>query len=837
MEGLGVEMIGSLLDRLIDAGIKEIAKETSYKEWKKRNGFTTSENDFIDIYVESIIEFSLYLNSKEFSNFLREKSVIQSVYNLWYLSTYNNFYDHLNNLLNYFSIQDSIFGNHTSKELVDKFEEIFRNNVNISQSTSDRIKQDQLKNIERLIEQGHENISDFKNVFAFNLMLNESSDFHISKIKIDEKLMTRVLNELVLTKRSVIFGDEGRGKSILGKTILHKLKNENNHKVYYLDLQDYLVEKNGGIFNVIEKLTDTEAFTSICIDNIQVNVHELDLILKQIENINSTNKAVCFLLLSRPFLLSKYMSPFYKWQRGTVFNLSPSIDFVKEIIKLNVFISDEQILEKWIKENLYDSGQGGVNLRILQHYLNFAKSSFTTLTNLTLESIIDEFIYHYIRKEVDFNNNPNFTSDLDRMAFISSVNRFDIPLFYKIDDKTTKLVQKGLIKYENGLVSFPHSIDAKLFSLSYSKIFSIDNNMLVIKYCYEYIKSRAELDSSDQFKTRVTKLISILFNQNKKYSKIFIQLIDDCESNHLIYSKSLNVFNYVFRSYQIHHGFGAFLGVYNVFRKTIKNAINNYLAFSVLVHFRMLEKEGLDPHEFIPYYFDTEDDVKFFLEKAELFSSSGDFNRLKSYTEIAFKVEIQKSKISNAIHKSKSIRKILPGLILNISEAGVNQIDFLTRKLHNEYECSNEVSLLELKYFKNVIQRHYLEYKSIGTKLFLSKLENMIELKKYEEKYYSLSLFVKSLKDVSEDKIKHFRPNLIDELKGLKLNERSIHFLMHIYDIADDETMALINDIILSSSNEEIQLIQNYYDSFKLKYLNLTGFLPYAMKFLRKYKS
>lgn len=57
MEGLLTEITGSLIDRLADGIWDQVAETTTWREWKKENQLSDDDNNFMDVYIEALVEY------------------------------------------------------------------------------------------------------------------------------------------------------------------------------------------------------------------------------------------------------------------------------------------------------------------------------------------------------------------------------------------------------------------------------------------------------------------------------------------------------------------------------------------------------------------------------------------------------------------------------------------------------------------------------------------------------------------------------------------------------------------------------------------------------------
>mgnify|MGYP000214847667 CR=1 FL=1 len=72
INGLPTELLGSLVSNAASFVIGQVTESTSWKEWKSKNGLTERENNFLEVYVEAIIEFA----QKDKPKFLLIESII-----------------------------------------------------------------------------------------------------------------------------------------------------------------------------------------------------------------------------------------------------------------------------------------------------------------------------------------------------------------------------------------------------------------------------------------------------------------------------------------------------------------------------------------------------------------------------------------------------------------------------------------------------------------------------------------------------------------------------------------------------------------------------------------
>jgi len=84
INGLPTELLGSLVSNAASFVIGQVTESTSWKEWKSKNGLTERENNFLEVYVEAIIEFAQKDKPKFLLDFFRNESVINAIHDHWY---------------------------------------------------------------------------------------------------------------------------------------------------------------------------------------------------------------------------------------------------------------------------------------------------------------------------------------------------------------------------------------------------------------------------------------------------------------------------------------------------------------------------------------------------------------------------------------------------------------------------------------------------------------------------------------------------------------------------------------------------------------------------------
>lgn len=146
INGLPTELLGSLVSNAASFVIGQVTESTSWKEWKSKNGLTERENNFLEVYVEAIIEFAQKDKPKFLLDFFRNESVINAIHDHWYDgNSHLPFFNSLQNLATHFTLSNQLGTSSTVENEFGIFEELFRKYVDRSASVSERKEFDEIK--------------------------------------------------------------------------------------------------------------------------------------------------------------------------------------------------------------------------------------------------------------------------------------------------------------------------------------------------------------------------------------------------------------------------------------------------------------------------------------------------------------------------------------------------------------------------------------------------------------------------------------------------------------------------------------------------------------------
>ena len=154
MEGLLTEIVGSAIDRAFGFTIGQVAESTTWKEWKFKNRLSVERNNFLDIYIEAIVEYTEQEKHSCLKDFFRQETVINTLEAHWYGGkTDLPFYESLKHLAHHFTLPEQLGDESLAIAEVNLFEKKFRKAGNDSASVPQREAFDKLVRIEEKVDQ------------------------------------------------------------------------------------------------------------------------------------------------------------------------------------------------------------------------------------------------------------------------------------------------------------------------------------------------------------------------------------------------------------------------------------------------------------------------------------------------------------------------------------------------------------------------------------------------------------------------------------------------------------------------------------------------------------
>ncbi|MBK8561906.1 MAG: hypothetical protein IPN76_00740 [Saprospiraceae bacterium] len=84
LEGIAVEIIGSLIDKAGTFVAGQAGNRIDWKIWKNKYKFTDNESDFLDRYAEAIVALGEAGKPKELLQFYGRENVIRIIHDYWY---------------------------------------------------------------------------------------------------------------------------------------------------------------------------------------------------------------------------------------------------------------------------------------------------------------------------------------------------------------------------------------------------------------------------------------------------------------------------------------------------------------------------------------------------------------------------------------------------------------------------------------------------------------------------------------------------------------------------------------------------------------------------------
>ncbi len=111
LEGIAVEIIGSLIDKVGTFVAGEVGNDIDWKIWKSKHHLTGEENDFLDRYAETLVSLQKAGKPKALLQFYGQVHVIQIIHDYWYGTVEEQtFKTDFNNLTHWFTLDQQLTG-------------------------------------------------------------------------------------------------------------------------------------------------------------------------------------------------------------------------------------------------------------------------------------------------------------------------------------------------------------------------------------------------------------------------------------------------------------------------------------------------------------------------------------------------------------------------------------------------------------------------------------------------------------------------------------------------------------------------------------------------------
>ena len=246
-------------------------------------------------------------------------------------------------------------------------------------------------------------------------------DFQNTRVFLDNDLITKIENLIENNKICLIKGAEGRGKTVLTRTIGLNKYNE-NWRVYFIDAKEIRWDTINNECNAIEGLGKDKK-TLFIIEN--AHSPSCELTLKLMESATIAHQRASFIFTSRKIILDEedflMENPFEEWEeKGWYVDLNPGLETIRGIIEQFVFINNMNYSithedEFWIE---HEFGKETANLRRLIWYLEAWKEKGGVLSSIERREVLKKIVRDLI--------NP-LDPDLQQMLLkVSAVFQFDL---------------------------------------------------------------------------------------------------------------------------------------------------------------------------------------------------------------------------------------------------------------------------------------------------------------------------------------------------------------------------------------------------------------------------
>lgn len=364
------------------------------------------------------------------------------------------------------------------------------------------------------------------------------------QVFIDEDVLQEIKQLLEEKRLLLVIGAEGRGKTVLAKTIVYRKVSSRkpNWRVWYCDLAD----QSEGVTHLLRRITRVKRKRQparlFVIENANFNYDAVTALLQAIGGVEEIKARFLFTSRAlRPEMLGLYApDPFNEWKREhkdlAIYRLSPTSHTIESIIRQYMAVHKDifkgyeppdgefrQDLE-WIENEVAN------NLRRLSWYLDAWLDNWSPDSPLALRDVSKEKVLIRVVEELIA---PLGGLGLQEETLLKVAAVFQYGVAAKAgsefvdQDAVTELAEKGLIELSRGhLASLAHPTDAAYIVEAVAWRERSNPARITIKNLQQYVKQRIHPP------THITSLFRALYQERER--EVLRKIIHDDETFNLI---------------------------------------------------------------------------------------------------------------------------------------------------------------------------------------------------------------------------------------------------------------------------------------------------------------
>lgn len=255
-------------------------------------------------------------------------------------------------------------------------------------------------------------------------------DFENERVYFDYDLIRKAERKLKLYSPCILCGAEGRGKTVLARTIAYRFLQDEKSRIFFVDFVEVKDDQFDELLGQIKTLAQSADLLVV------ENVHRSDQLASSVVELVEEQQVPCaFLFTTRESLKAQpredgrtEVGPFEEWSEGDCFVELAPISVVAERIVAQ-FSKAEQVAWEpsqedrfWIKEQF---GESSVNLRRLKWFLEaWKRSEYIPLAKLG-ENTVKREVLSYYRHEM-MRTHQDAEVMLSVLTSVATVFQFDV---------------------------------------------------------------------------------------------------------------------------------------------------------------------------------------------------------------------------------------------------------------------------------------------------------------------------------------------------------------------------------------------------------------------------
>lgn len=658
----------------------------------------------------------------------------------------------------------------------------------------------------------------------------KSHQVYIDKSEIDRSILVLLRN-----RRLAILGHQGRGKTFFTKTLLYKLSQQGK-EIRYLDAKDFMFLEIRRFIDQLLKVKTSGTYV-IGIDNFHTIQQNKSRLLQLINNVVQSHDNLFFIINYRPFTTKEILNPIHqKWSKECEIKLTPNIMESKSILEnaLSRKLGKNEL--NWL-DLLFAGGINGVNLRILQYYLDEVLNNPTLhLSDISESDITEKFLFNYFSIEDRELINKTTLLQFKSIAYIASIYQLDLPVKLQYNDSMIALSQKGLISVEYETIHLPHTTDAFFIIESYCLFRKVNKKKFVSNNLIAYIKDKCNNSDANSIHLTISPVLSKLYSDVSEYEHFFVEITSNRTLMDSIFSKSLSLFNYSLQYLKLRTNKKKAFEFLISKREIIRNNIDNYYGINFLFHLQHLQNDygSSEFHEILEYYLESKEKAQQIIDRFSKDTRSSNIKSLIKIISPIYDLKFETKAEVNAFLKAKKTNLITSQLIAVFHSLKPEEKIVLLNTWVTDLRISETLNYSDLSSLISQVKELEIDIINIKKKeKILSALNKILIDKEYQFKIQALTDKIRLIR-FSKNKSKIIN-EVTMEIKNISaISYINIHLLMHAFNLQEEHLNTIINDKVSQSSFEEKKVIRDYYYKYSKKHDNLNGFLPNAMGIITK---